>query len=211
MLKKYSPYAAIILAIALVVVITQGISCHKNDTLPPAPAVTDTATFQKRVRAVEEASQKKQDSLQDVADKEKQVSESYKGQLAKAQQNGRLMESVINNMPEPIDTSGLAQDRKAKIQEYFANSHLRDSLCNETIASQSRQLSTKDAQLSEKDLLYSKLRGTFDTAMTQHQLLIDDDKAVRKAFKNKNFGAKLWKGISVAEALYIVGKIVLKK
>lgn len=86
------------------------------------------------------------------------------------------------------------------INDLIANSKKRDTICNETIRYTTEQVNNRNQVISQKDSLYSLLRGSFNLAVAKQVVLLDNQKKLKKDLRKKNFGNWIWKAATLTLA-----------
>ena len=168
---------------------------HKST--PPAPVLPITKDQAQSVVKNEDAYRKRFDSLQIKYSTLEKKTDTLKSKLTNEKARARMMEKFINDLPVPYE-------QKNAINDYVQNEQSKDSTTDDLLIIMEDQSDLKDSMLAAKDLLYSKLRVTFDSSLAAQQALIDYSKQLRRQLKWKKVGNTIWKSAAVGAGLIIL-------
>ncbi len=180
---------------------------NDNCKKPVKPVVIPTKDQVKTVEDNEARIQPVIDSLENVVTELKSKETVLVKTLASTQAENRRLGAAIKNSVTfedgPIDYGYYTQQQET-INDLVANTELADSICNETIGNLHDQLRAKDATIVLKDSAYSMLRGSFNTAMVQQDILADYNKQLTKQLKRKQVASFIWKGAALVGGIFIL-------
>lgn len=186
--------------------------CGKPTVKTPEPILVPIKDQVKTVENNEAKSKKVIDSLNKENSKQVAIANDLKGKLKAEQNNSRLIERTLNaylnqvTPEQPRDTN----DYENNVRDLITSSQRKDSLCNSLTTNLEGQIRLKDNVITEKDILYSRLRSSFDLSIAQQQTLIDYSKKLKKEIKAKNRSALVWKIISIGAGVFILQNQVRK-
>ena len=130
-----------------------------------------------------------------VAVKLASTTRDLKGKLETERANSRGLEYILNNMPLP-------DSQRTVVNDYITSSNTKDTLCDSLTGSYENTLKVKDQQLTEGQILYSKLRTEFDTAVADKSGLINYNKTLQKQVRKAKNGGRIWKWVAVGLGLF---------
>ncbi len=197
-------FVIILLAGAIAALILFNGNCKK----PVKPDVIPVKEHVKTVEANEARIQPVVDSLENVVTELKVKETALVRTLANTQAENRRLSKFIK-VAEGIangdgSTPVVDSTYPELVNSLILNAELADSICNETIGNLHDQLNAQDATIVLKDSAYSLLRGSFNTAMVQQDILGEYNKQLKKQLKKKQVASFIWKGAALVGGIFIL-------
>lgn len=168
-----------------------------NKPKPPAPIVVPGKVQVKEVVKYEEKFKKSFDSLKvQYANLEKNAT-SYKNKLAQEREKLKMKEDAMKQL-------NLSIEQKTIVDDYIEDHHKIDTTCERIVATLEKQIAVKDSLYSAGEILYSKVRASFDTCIKGQDQWKNYSKQLEGRLAVKTFGNKFWKGVAVVAGLVIL-------
>lgn len=184
-------------------------NCRHQD--PDAPVITPTKEIKKNVADTEAVYKARIDSLNQVNADLQKTNQVTLDDLQTAQQRGRTLAAALKKRSKgdtTIVAGGTDEPGNGSIDEYIANSELRDTLCNKAITNLQDQVVNRDRVITQKDTLYSRIRSTLDFTLNQQDQLIKYNKDLKKQIKRKKFAAGVFKVTTIGAVVYGIIKSI---
>ncbi len=197
-----------LIILVLAGVIAALILFNGNCKKPVKPVVIPTKDQVKTVEDNEARIQPVIDSLENVVTELKSKETVLVKTLVSTQAENRRLSKFIKTAESIANGSGETPTTDSTYPELvnslILNAELADSICNETIGNLHDQLRAQDATIVLKDSAYSLLRGSFNTAMVQQDILADYNKQLTKQLKRKQVASFIWKGAALVGGIFIL-------
>lgn len=173
---------------------------------PPVPKLVTPKEQVKQVEKNEGVAKVKFDSLNSEYLKLKEKANKTQQNLNALQNYARVIEQELSYSSGDVrdaENNEYTDNDSAHTQlinDLIANSKKRDTICNETIRYTTEQVVNRNQVISQKDSLYSQLRGSFNLAVAQQVVLLDNQKKLKKDLRKKKFGNWIWKAATLTLA-----------
>lgn len=173
---------------------------------PPVPKLVTPKEQVKQVEKNEVVAKVKFDSLNSEYLKLKEKANKTQQNLNALQNYARVIEQELSYSSGDVrdaENNEYTDNDSAHTQlinDLIANSKKRDTICNETIRYTTEQVVNRNQVISQKDSLYSQLRGSFNLAVAQQVVLLDNQKKLKKDLRKKKFGNWIWKAATLTLA-----------
>ena len=149
-------------------------TCNPTPSIP-IPQVTSVPEIKERVRVDSIASQKYQDSVNEIVRLNEAAADYWENKFKQSQKSTELATNAINNIlnePSIPDTCKSITDRlRTEFDKAVVLSKQKDNACNQTIAAKNSIINNKDKLIKNEKDNYRKLRANLDTALSNQTVL----------------------------------------
>lgn len=180
-----------------------------NCTKPPAPPIVrPSEDIKKDLSRVNWDYKKTADSLQQITNRLRSDSARWASKLSLETRKTRQMEKeLLEKIPPPCDTQAI-EEQHDRINAYVNAVRSGDSACANQIDVMSRQLENANERAAA-----SESRATKTGQLTLEAISnLEAEKKYSGQLKRKltlsGIGNKIWKGVAVAEFIYIIIQII---
>ena len=149
-------------------------NCNPTPSIP-IPQVTSTKEIIERVKVDSIASQKYQDSVNEIVRLNEAAADYWENKFRQSQKSTELATNAINNIlnePTIPDTCKSITDRlRVEFDKAVVLSKQKDNACNKTIAAKNGVIREKDVLIKNSKTDYTKLKQHLDTALSNQSRL----------------------------------------